>query len=111
EQNVTNYYDLLLGEETGRYMFRIIALKEILSHPSTYGFNFNKKDLYQPIPTYTVDVDTAVTDFTKFAKSFGITYKILKIHNPWLRENKLNNRSRKLYNIEIPKEGYYNTKP
>ena len=111
EQNVTNYYDLLLGEETGRYMFRIIALKEILSHPSTYGFNFNKKALYQPIPTYTVEVDTAITDFAKFAKSFGITYKILKIHNPWLRENKLNNRSRKLYNIEIPKEGYYNTNP
>lgn len=111
EQNVTNYYDLLLGEETGRYMFRIIALKEILSHPSTYGFNFNKEDLYKSIPTYEVEVDTVVTDFTKFARKFGITYKILKIHNPWLRENKLNNRSRKLYKIELPKAGFYNSKP
>ncbi|MHA7843469.1 MAG: lytic transglycosylase domain-containing protein [Winogradskyella sp.] len=111
EQGVSNYYDLLLGEETGRYMFRIVALKEILNNPSKYGFNFNKSDLYKYIPTYKVEVDTAVTDFSKFAKQFGINYKILKIHNPWLREGHLNNRSRKLYHIEIPKEGYYNVQP
>ncbi|GAA4291528.1 lytic transglycosylase domain-containing protein [Aestuariibaculum suncheonense] len=108
EQNVNDYYDLLLGEETGRYLFRIVALKEILSHPAKYGFNFREKDLYQEVPTYKVKVDTAVTDFTKFAESFGINYKILKLHNPWLREPHLNNKSRKLYEIDIPKEGYYN---
>nr|WP_321228291.1 lytic transglycosylase domain-containing protein [uncultured Psychroserpens sp.] len=111
DQDVKGYYDLLLGEETGRYLFRIVALKEILSHPKKYGFNFTNKDLYKPIPTYKVEVDTAVTDFTKFAQRYGINYKILKIHNPWLREPKLNNSSRKKYIIEIPKEGYYSTKP
>ncbi|GAA4817479.1 lytic transglycosylase domain-containing protein [Litoribaculum gwangyangense] len=107
EQNVTDYYDLLLGEETGRYLFRIVALKEILSHPAKYGFNFREKDLYNNIPTYKVVVDTAVTDFSKFAQNFNINYKILKLHNPWLREPHLNNRSRKPYYIEIPKEGIY----
>ncbi|MCB4808793.1 lytic transglycosylase domain-containing protein [Tamlana sp. 62-3] len=107
EQQVTNYYDLLLGEETGRYMFRIVALKEILSHPSKYGFNFRSKDLYKNVPTYKVEVDTAVTDFSKFAQNFKINYKILKLHNPWLREPHLNNKSRKVYQIEIPEEGYY----
>lgn len=107
EQNVTDYYDLLLGEETGRYLFRIVALKEILSNPGKYGFNFREKDLYTNIPTYKVEVDTAVTDFSKFAEKFGINYKILKLHNPWLREKHLNNKSRKLYHIDIPKEGYY----
>jgi hypothetical protein len=63
KQGVKDYYDLLLGEETGRYMFRIVALKEILNHPDKYGFNFRYKDLYQPIPTYKVEVDTAVTSF------------------------------------------------
>ena len=111
EQNVDSYYDLLLGEETGRYMFRIVALKEILNHPDKYGFNFRYKDLYQAVPTYKVSVDTAVTDFVKFSEKFGINYKILKLHNPWLREKHLNNKSRKEYFIEIPKEGYYNTKP
>ena len=111
EQDVKDYYDLLLGEETGRYIFRIVALKEILSHPKKYGFNFTSEDLYKTIPTYKVEVDTAVTDFTKFAQRYGINYKILKIHNPWLREPKLNNSSRKKYFIEIPKEGYYPSKP
>jgi len=107
EQGVTGYYDLLLGEETGRYLFRIVALKEILSHPSKYGFNFRDKDLYNNVPTYKVEVDTAVTNFSKFAENFGINYKILKLHNPWLREPHLNNKSRKLYTIDIPEKGYY----
>ncbi|WP_188467088.1 lytic transglycosylase domain-containing protein [Bizionia arctica] len=110
EQDVTDYYDLLLGEETGRYLFRIVALKEIMSNPDRYGFNFREKDLYTEIPTYKVEVDTAVTNFASFAKGFDINYKILKIHNPWLREPKLDNKSRKQYFIEIPKEGYYKTK-
>lgn len=107
EQGVTNYYDLLLGEETGRYIFRIVALKEILSHPSKYGFNFREKDLYSNVPTYKIEIDSAVTNFSKFAQNFNINYKILKLHNPWLREPHLNNRSRKSYHIEIPEKGYY----
>jgi hypothetical protein len=108
EQNVSNYYDLLLGEETGRYLFRIVALKEILSNPTKYGFNFRDKDLYNNVPTFKVEVDSAVTDFSQFAQKFNINYKILKLHNPWLREPHLNNKSRKLYQIEIPKQGHYN---
>jgi len=107
DQGVDNYYDLLLGQETGRYIFRIVALKEILNNPDRYGFNFRYKDLYSAVPTYKVEVDTVVTDFVGFAERFGINYKILKLHNPWLREKHLNNKSRKKYLIQIPKEGYY----
>jgi hypothetical protein len=110
-QDVQDYYDLLLGEETGRYVFRILALKEIMEDPQKYGFNFRQKDLYEPINSYKVKVDTAVSDFAKFAKEFGINYKILKIHNPWLREAHLNNRSRKEYLIELPVEGQYPASP
>ena len=109
-QQVNSYYDLLLGEETGRYLFRVIALKEIFSNAKKYGFNFNEKHLYNYIPTYNVEVDTAITNIASFAKKFDINYKILKIHNPWLRENKLNNKSRKLYKIAIPEKGAYPTK-
>jgi membrane-bound lytic murein transglycosylase D len=107
EQDVSGYYDLLLGEETGRYVFRIVALKEILSHPDKYGFNFNPSDLYKSVPTYKIEVDSAITDFSQFAQRFGINYKILKLHNPWLREKHLNNKSKKIYTIEIPEKGYY----
>lgn len=108
DQDVTSYYDLLLGEETGRYVFRIVALKEILKNTETYGFNYREKDLYNYIPTKKIMVNYEIDDLAAFAKSNGINYKILKIHNPWLRENKLNNKSRKVYYIEIPEKGYYN---
>ena len=110
-QDVNDYYDLLLGEETGRYVFRILALKEILSNPKKYGFNFEEKHMYKFVDTKNIAVDTAVTDFAKFAKEFDINYKILKIHNPWLREAHLNNKSRKLYEIKIPEKGTYTYQP
>lgn len=108
-QQVEDYYNLLLGEETGRYMFRILALKEILSNPKDYGFNFREKDLYTMVPSFNVEVDKPIDDLAAFALEYEINYKILKIHNPWLREPKLNNRSGKKYQIEIPQKGYYHT--
>ena len=101
-QKVSNYYDALLPDETERYVFRIIALKEIINHPKRYGFIIEDKDLYTLPETYTIKVDTAISNITNFAKRYGLTYKEFKIHNPWLRENKLNNKSRKLYEIKIP---------
>lgn len=103
-QKVTDYYDLLLGEETKRYVPRMVALKEILSHPKKYGFIFDDNDLYELQPTRLIEVDTAITDIARFSKELGINYKVMKLHNPWLRENKLNNKSRKLYHIKIPTE-------
>ncbi|MCK5781051.1 MAG: lytic transglycosylase domain-containing protein [Flavobacteriales bacterium] len=101
-QKVDNYYDLLLGEETSRYLFRIIAIKNIYENPKEYGFNFREKDLYTLQKTHFVKVDTVVSNLADFAISQGINYKELKILNPWLREIKLNNKSRKEYLIEIP---------
>jgi len=106
-QKVNDYYDLLLGEETGRYVFRILALKEIMTNPEKYGFSFTESDLYEFIPVKKVSVDTVVKDFPDFAEQFGINYKILKVHNPWLRDDHLKNASRKEYFIDIPEEGYY----
>jgi membrane-bound lytic murein transglycosylase D len=101
-QQVDNYYDAKLPNETERYVFRILALKEIISNPRKYGFIFDKEDLYTLRETRTVKVDTIITDLTVFAQQFGMNYKELKIHNPWLRESRLNNKSRKLYEIKVP---------
>ena len=106
-QDATDYYSLLLNSETGRYVFRILAFKEILSNPEKYGFYVDQKHLYQAIPTKTIIIDTPVADFAKFAKQQGINYKILKIHNPWLRDTYLKNASGKAYSIKIPIPGYY----
>lgn len=103
KQQAETYYDLLLNTETRRYVFRILAMKEILSNPAHYGFVFEAQDLYTEIPVYTVEVDTAISNIARFAKTMGVNYKQMKIHNPWLLQNHLNNKSRKLYHIKLPK--------
>lgn len=105
-QKETNYYDLLLTEETSRYVFRILALKEILKNPELYGFHIQPHELYENLPVRTLEVDSTIVDLADFAKTQGINYKILKLHNPWLRDRKLQNTSRKKYVIEIPTSGY-----
>jgi hypothetical protein len=106
-QMADNYYDLLLNKETSRYVFRILAVKEIMSNPQRYGFVFQEKDLYLPIPVRKIGLDTPIANIAEFAKENEINYKLLKIHNPWLIQNHLNNRSRKYYEIAIPESGHY----
>lgn len=101
-QQVDNYYDLYLGSETSRYMFRILAIKEIMQNPRRYGFVFQPEDLYDPIPVRKVGLDSAITNLARFAKQMQMDYNQLKINNPWLLQNHLNNKSRKYYEIAIP---------
>ncbi len=101
-QETNSYYDLLLVEETSRYVFRILALKEIMKNPEKYGFVLPKEALYSPIVTKKIEVDSSITNLAKFAKSQGVNYKELKLHNPWLRDRKLDNPEKKKYTLEIP---------
>lgn len=101
-----DYYDLLLTEETSRYVFRILALKEIMQNPEKYGYSIPANELYKPIATKTIEVNTGIENLADWANEQGINYKILKIHNPWLRDVSLVNKSGKTYKIEIPIEGY-----
>ncbi|MDO5607062.1 MAG: lytic transglycosylase domain-containing protein [Capnocytophaga sp.] len=103
-QQSKDYYDLWLNTETSRYVFRILALKEIMSDPARYGFNYSQDQLYTEEPTYEVRVDSSIASLADFAKLYGINYKELKIHNPWLRDTKLTNTSGKIYYIKIPKK-------
>ncbi|MFP4365475.1 MAG: lytic transglycosylase domain-containing protein [Bacteroidales bacterium] len=104
-QKETNYYDLLLNEETQRYLFRILAIKTILENPSEYGFHVKETDLYPPLDFFIVQVDEKVIDFADFAKKFNTNYKILKHLNPWLRKPYITNLQRKTYSIKLPLEG------
>jgi membrane-bound lytic murein transglycosylase D len=104
-QKENNYYDLLLAEETARYIFRAVAYKLVISDPQSYGFNLDKSDLYPELRYYEVKVDTAISDFSAFAKSYGTNYKILKFLNPWLRKPYLTPKTNQEYLIKIPSEG------
>jgi hypothetical protein len=102
KQKVENYYDLLLNEETARYMFRILAIKEIYSQPAEFGFALDSTDYYPIISTKIMKVDYAIDDLAQFAKDNGTTYKELRLLNPWLRKPYLKNTAKKEYEIKLP---------
>lgn len=105
-QKQEDYYDLHLPEETSRYVFRALAMREILRDPERYGFHLRRKDLYAPYQTRTVEVTGPVEDLAAFALRQGTTYKTLKLLNPWLRDTKLTNREGRTYALLLPGEGF-----
>jgi membrane-bound lytic murein transglycosylase D len=106
-QKEMDYYDLLLTEETARYIYRILAIKLIIANPERYGFYLSEHDYYPQVPYYEVTLDGSVQSFAEFAKRYGISYKTLKWMNPWLRDTKLTNSSKKTYYVKIPRKGLF----
>lgn len=100
-QQESSYYDLFLNDETSRYVFRILAIKQIVENPRKYGFIITPSQLYQEEPLEYVEVENSI-DLVAFAKTHGTNYKSLKRHNPWLRDDKLTVRRGKTYHIAIP---------
>jgi membrane-bound lytic murein transglycosylase D len=105
KQQTENYYDLLLNEETARYIFRVIAHKLITENPDEYGFQLDEDDYYPLISTHEIAVDTAISNIAVFALNHSTNYKIIKQLNPWLRQNYLPDRLQKVYYLTIPDEG------
>lgn len=101
-QQVTSYYDALFYEETGRYVFRILALKEIMKNAPKYGFDIPENELYVNVPTKKIIIENSIEDLALFAKEQGTNYKTLKILNPWMRDKKLMVNAEKKYLIEVP---------
>ncbi|MBE0539138.1 MAG: lytic transglycosylase domain-containing protein [Ignavibacterium sp.] len=107
-QKTSNYWNLVLGSETSRYVSRIIAIKLIMENPSAYGYELKKEDLYQPLKYKELELKTSVADFADYAASLGINYKTLKLYNPWLRDTVLKNKNGVVYKIKVPEAGSIN---
>ncbi|HLW10759.1 MAG TPA: lytic transglycosylase domain-containing protein, partial [Fermentimonas sp.] len=101
-QRVDEALDLWLVEETTRYYYRMLAIKQIFEQPAKYGFVINPKHLYKPMEFKKVTVTSTIPDLVSFAEQNNITYSQLKDFNSWLRTDKLNNSSGKTYTILIP---------
>jgi len=102
-QEVTSYYDLLVVEETSRYVFRAIAVKMIFENPEAYGFNIPKENLYEEEKLKEITITKSISNLRQWAFDHDINYKILKRYNPWLRKNKLTVRNGKSYVFQIPR--------
>jgi len=103
-QNQNAYENILFGDETKRYVFRIIALKNIVESPESFGFFIKKEQMYKPIEYKEIKIDKPINNISDFSDDLGLNYKNFKILNPWLLENHLNNKSRKVYTILIPSD-------
>lgn len=102
KQQVNSYWDLLLNAETARYVYRIVAVKEIVENQEAYGFVVAEEDLYQPYQTAEIELMTPVTDLAQYADSLGINYKVLKIMNPWMRKGYLDFKNERSYLVKVP---------
>ncbi len=102
KQQVDEAMDLFMVEETSRYMFRILAVKEIFKSPAKFGFHLKKEHLYAPLQYTTQTVTTTLPDLVQYAKSKGITYAQLRDANQWIRGYTLPNKSGRTYIVRIP---------
>lgn len=109
EQRVESYYDMILPEETQRYVFRILALKLITENPEKYGFQISDNGWYRPFETKIVTVTESIPNLIDFAFEQGTNYKMLKYFNPWLRSNSLTISAGNSYEIKIPTGDYAKT--
>jgi len=109
EQKVDTYWDLLLNAETGRYVYRILAVKQLFANPADYGFVLDESDLYPTYQTVDVEVTSSIPNLADWALEQGINYKILKTLNPWLRAKSLTVSSGKSYVIQLPVDPAFTT--
>ena len=101
-QSTASYFDTRLNNETTRYVYRILAVKQIMQHPQDYGFKLRPCDLYPTLPTRTTTLSGQNVDLYDFAKEKGTTYKMLRELNPWLTTDKLTNKANKSYTVKLP---------
>ena len=102
EQKSNNYYDLHLNDETSRYVFRILAIKEIMKHPDKYGFYPEEEHLYEPHAYKVISIEQPISSLAEFAQLHGTTYRMIKVLNPWLISTSLRNVAGKNYEIRVP---------
>ncbi|MFR9166255.1 MAG: transglycosylase SLT domain-containing protein [Dysgonomonas sp.] len=110
KQQTEDSLDLWVVDETSRYYFRMVAIKNIFENPYKYGFILTADQLYKPIKFKEVTVSETIDDLAAFAIANGVTYAQLKDFNSWLRDRKLTINPKKptTYTIMIPdKESLY----
>ncbi|NDC42256.1 MAG: lytic transglycosylase domain-containing protein [Chitinophagia bacterium] len=101
-QGGQQYYDLIFPEETNRYVFRILAMKYLLSDPKRAGNIIEKNELFKPLTGRSIAVTTTIPDLAIWAREHNSSYKMLKIYNPWLRAHQLTVKAGKEYVIVLP---------
>ena len=86
EQGTNDYYELYLPLETQRFIFRLLSVKLIFSHPEKYGFNLADEDYYPPLEYDSIRLDChQETPVRIVAQAAGTRFKVIKDLNPQIR--------------------------
>ena len=105
DQRQKSALDLLLLEETSRYMFRVLTAKLFFEKPELFGFKVDQFEKYPYYPPKNkVTVSGPIESLVDFAEKNGCSYYQLKEANLWLRDSKLVNKAGKTYEIIIPSD-------
>ncbi len=104
QQGSRVYFDLNLNEETSRYLFRILAYKDLFARPEAFGYRMSQKELYHPLDDYReIKIKESVLSWAEFAERHKTTYRMLKVYNPWLLSSSLKVSGRKEYVVRVPR--------
>ncbi len=100
-QKATSYFDMEQNHETGRYVYRILALKIILENQLSYGFSIPDSQKYKTIKTRNYLITSTIKNLSDWSLSKGYNFKILKKLNPWILKTHLTIKNKK-YTLLLP---------
>jgi len=101
-QETRDFLGLYLPEETERYIFRILAVKEIILNRERYGIKVDEKELYKSLSVVEVVFETDREIHTNMlAKAMELPYRTFRIYNLQIRKYRL---PKGTYRINVPAE-------
>jgi len=101
-QKSSTYYDMILSEEPARYLYRVLALKNLLENDTKYGFDIPNEEKYSLAKTYSIKVSEDIPDLHEFARSKNLSYFQLRHLNPWIRSYRLPVKKGQIFEIKLP---------
>jgi membrane-bound lytic murein transglycosylase D len=100
-QRKNSYYNLLLNKETGRYVYKMIALKIIDDNRQSYKFKHYRKGHKSPYQE--IMIDSTLSNIKYLANERGISSDSLKAINPWVLSDSISKPDKK-YRLLVPKK-------
>ena len=101
-QRPETYYDMRMSEEPSRYIFRILALKNMLENQEQFGFKVPKAFMYELEKTKSEKITQSIADLHEYALSKNTRYTEIRRLNPWIKGYKLTLKSGQILELKLP---------
>jgi len=101
-QGTNNFFDLRLNSETAKYLYKVVALKEVMERPTQYGIALNKGVNYGEEPVKYITIKQSIPSLETWAQTQKVPLRVIRAFNPWLRGSRLTVKAGKTYKIALP---------